>query len=90
VFLYKGSLATNALEFNIQPPIQHPRTLRRWWRSVLRHSAADKDKHMQVIIYKVWNIWKERCRGVFQNIAINVDQLAGLIKQDAPAYRAAN
>jgi hypothetical protein len=36
-----------AFEFNIQPPIQHPRTLCRWWHSVLRQSAADRDKHLQ-------------------------------------------
>jgi hypothetical protein len=79
-----------ALEFNIQPPIQQSRTLRRWWRSVLRQSAADRDKHLQVIIYTVWNVWKERCRRIFQNIATNADQLAGLSKQDVLAYRAAN
>jgi hypothetical protein len=91
MFLYKGSLAKKiALEFNIRPPIQHPRTLRRWWRSVLQQSAADRDKHLQVIIYTVWNVWKEQCRGIFQNIATNADHLAGLSKQDVLAYRATN
>jgi hypothetical protein len=78
------------------PWIQHPtadsapRTLRRWWRSVLRQSATDRDKHLQVIIYTVWNVWKERCRRIFQNIATHADHLAGLSKQDVLAYRAAN
>jgi hypothetical protein len=45
---------------------------------------------LQVIIYTVWNVWKERCRRIFQNIATNADQLAGLSKQDVLAYRAAN
>jgi hypothetical protein len=54
-----------ALEFNIHPPI-HPRMLRRWWRSVLRQSATDREKHMQVIIYTVRNVWKEHAAGSFK------------------------
>jgi hypothetical protein len=43
-----------------------------------------------VIIYTLWNIWKERCRRIFQNVAVPADLLAHSIKQDIMAYRQAN
>jgi hypothetical protein len=33
-------------------------------------------------IYIIWNIWKERCRRVFDNRALNEDQLTSMIKHD--------
>ncbi|KAF8653131.1 hypothetical protein HU200_062575 [Digitaria exilis] len=36
----------------------------------------------QIIIYIAWNIWKERCRRVFDNKEMMVSQLVILIRQD--------
>ncbi|KAF8760504.1 hypothetical protein HU200_010127 [Digitaria exilis] len=34
----------------------------------------------QMVIYTAWNLWKERCRRVFDNKAMMVTQLVLLIK----------
>jgi hypothetical protein len=79
---------TTAPWFQI-PPFT-PRSLHKWWLLVLQQGVTDRANHMQVIIYTLWNIWKERCRRVFQNVAVPADLLAHSIKQDIMAYRQAN
>jgi tRNA(His) 5'-end guanylyltransferase len=64
--------------------------LQRWWRLVLNQGSADRENHLQVIIYTLWNIWKERCTRVFQQIGINADQVPALSRQDVLTYRVAN
>jgi hypothetical protein len=51
-----------AIWFSIQVPPLAARTVRAWWRSLLRQGADDRTNHRQVIVYTIWNIWKERCR----------------------------
>jgi mannosylglycoprotein endo-beta-mannosidase len=75
---------------NIQVPSSGGPTIRAWWRSILRQGATDRDNHTQVIIYTLWNIWKERCRRVFQNVGMLEEQLVVCIKNDILAYRQAN
>jgi hypothetical protein len=60
--------------------------MRCWWHSLLQQGANDRQSHLQVIIYTIWNVWKERCHKVFQNITISPEQLAGIIWQDVIAY----
>jgi hypothetical protein len=45
---------------------------------------------MQVIIYTIWNIWKERCHRVFQNKALTTDQPMQITRKDILDYREAN
>ena len=75
---------------DLQIPPQNAVSMRRWWRSVTRAAAVNQDENMQVIIYTIWNVWKERCRRVFQNKAINYDQLVQITQQDIIAYREAD
>jgi len=44
----------------------------------------------QVIIYAVWNLWKERCRRVFDNKTQTPTQVASLIQQDIMLYALAH
>jgi hypothetical protein len=57
---------------------------------MLRQGANERQSHLQAIIYTIWNVWKERCRRVFQNIAISPEKLVGIIRKDIFAYREAN
>lgn len=40
----------------------------------------------QATIYIAWNIWKERCRRVYDNKAIPVPQLVQIIKSDIQSW----
>ncbi|KAF8731670.1 hypothetical protein HU200_000388 [Digitaria exilis] len=42
------------------------------------------------VIYIAWNIWKERCRRVFDNKAMSMPQLVLLIKQDIQNWHMAH
>jgi hypothetical protein len=64
--------------------------MRRWWHAVTRGAAGNCDEHMQVIIYTIWNIWKERCHRVFQNKALTTDQPMQITRKDILDYREAN
>nr|CAB3446818.1 unnamed protein product [Digitaria exilis] len=44
----------------------------------------------QAVIYIVWNIWKKRCRRVFDNKELSVPQLVLLIKQDIHNWHTAH
>jgi hypothetical protein len=44
---------------------------------------------IQKVIYIVWNLWKERCRRVFDNRAMPVNQLLSIIKEDVRLWRIA-
>jgi hypothetical protein len=50
---------------NIQLRTQNAATMGRWWKLITKADAANKDNQLQVVIYTVWNIWKERCRRFF-------------------------
>jgi hypothetical protein len=51
-------------------------------------SVEQTQRRTQIITYTAWNIWKERCRHVYQNKATNEDQLAATIKQDIMSWTA--
>ncbi|CAM0146855.1 unnamed protein product [Urochloa decumbens] len=80
-----------SLDFNL--PQLHQRlafrNIRTWWHTVTTTPSAITKAQLQAIIYSAWNIWKERCRRVFDNKAITANQLIDLINQDVAAYKAA-
>ena len=53
--------------------------------SIADHEAGGLDsvQLLQILIYATWNIWKERCRRMFDNKALHVDLLVMLIPPDA-------
>jgi hypothetical protein len=80
-----------ASRFELPIPNQiFARYMRRWWHGLLTPRIEDKEKQLQAIIYTTWNIWKDRCRRVFQNKAIAPDQLTVLIREDIRAPEEAN
>ena len=38
-----------------------------WWTRLCAANSQQLDQHLQAIIYTAWNLWKERCRSVFDN-----------------------
>jgi hypothetical protein len=64
--------------FNIQVSPLTARTIRGWWRSLLRQGADGRSSHMQVIVYTLWNIWKERCICVFSERGYGCRSVGGM------------
>ncbi|KAF8780482.1 hypothetical protein HU200_001607 [Digitaria exilis] len=53
-----------------------------------RTQASDTTE--QAVLYIAWNIWKERCRRVFDTKEMNASQLVLLIKQDIQNWHTAH
>ena len=58
-----------------------------WWECLTLATGLGHVQLRQTLIYVTWNIWKERCRRVFDNKALPPNHLAQLILQDVAAYR---
>ena len=61
--------------------------LGKWWRRLVK--ATTSVQLLQVIIYAIWNIWKKRCRRVFQQQAATYHHLALRIREDVLNYELA-
>jgi hypothetical protein len=74
----------------VQPPPSNTyRRLQEWWTNTIALGTADKQTTEQRIIYAAWNIWKERCRRIYDNKAMSVNQLICTIKSDTDIYQVA-
>ena len=60
-----------------------------WWTRLCAANSQQLDQHLQAIIYTAWNLWKERCRSVFDNKAQRPSQLVEVITQDLHDFRLA-
>jgi hypothetical protein len=77
----------NWIGVDLQPLPQYSyRTIKTWWSSMLyngRPQQGDAKLRLQKMIYAVWNIWKERCRRVYDNKVLSASQLQEPIRRDA-------
>jgi hypothetical protein len=46
----------------------------------------EEQVRMQKLIYTAWNLWKQRCRCVFNNKALAHEALHMIIKQDVQQW----
>ncbi|WVZ92280.1 hypothetical protein U9M48_038358 [Paspalum notatum var. saurae] len=75
------------------PVLQQPATrIKQWWLQMIgREPDADKARYReQAVIYLVWNLWKERCRRLFDNKALNIAELAALVEQNVISFNLAH
>jgi len=78
-----------AVAMNIQPR-QSVNNLKLWWSDLLGGMQTANPEHRnQIITYTTWNIWKERCRRVYDNKALTEIQLVAVIRQEVAALRQA-
>jgi hypothetical protein len=47
------------------------------------------ESSLQIIIYMVWNLWKEMCRRGFQNKGLT-EELAAMVKTDVLTFNDSN
>jgi len=76
--------------FTVQLSQQDSTCIAKWWEEAA--SKVPKQDHRRfngVLIYIVWNLWKERNRRIFENGYRTVQQVASLIKEDIVQRRRA-
>ncbi|RCV07308.1 hypothetical protein SETIT_1G233500v2 [Setaria italica] len=62
----------------------------KWWEKAARSVPKDKKRHFNgLIIYTMWNIWKERNRRIFDQKFLTAQQVATHIKENLEEYRKA-
>jgi len=82
-------IAQQTGHLNIQPR-QSVTNLKLWWSDLSGETqTADPEHRNQIITYTTWNIWKERCRRVYDNKALTEIQLVAVIRQEVAALRQA-
>jgi hypothetical protein len=72
----------------LQPsPTRSYRHFKTWWHSMMRAGQQQQDvNRAQRVIYTSWNIWKERCKRVFENKVTTPTQLINIIKDDVQQW----
>jgi hypothetical protein len=63
-----------------------------WWTKLNpgdRRSGNPQNLRATIIVYTAWNLWKERCRRVFDNKAQNEQNLVAVIKADVLEHQRA-
>ena len=69
---------------------QDPTCIAKWWEEAAsKVPKQDRRRFSGVLIYIVWNLWKERNRRIFENKYRTVQQVASLIKEDIVQRRRA-
>ena len=58
--------------------ISHIKT---WWK-LLTQDLQINCHRLTIIVYTIWNLWKERCRWVFDKRAQTTQQLLQIIRED--------
>jgi len=54
----------------------------KWWENAARSVPKDKRRHFNgLIIYTMWNIWKERNRRIFDQKFLTAQEVATRIKK---------
>ena len=76
-------LAWKHFDTNLIRPQTQPTEIRTWWEQVAATVPRQRRRHFNgVAIYTMWNIWKERNRRIFQNVAMDARQVAFKAKED--------
>ena len=74
----------------VQLPQQDPACIAEWWEDAASKIPKQERKCFNgVLIYIVWNLWKERNRRIFENEFKTAQQVASLTKEDIVQRRRA-
>uniref|UniRef100_A0A0A9C0S7 Uncharacterized protein n=1 Tax=Arundo donax TaxID=35708 RepID=A0A0A9C0S7_ARUDO len=66
-----------------------PLQIKQWWTDMTGTGESAKFTERYQTTYIAWNIWKERCRRIFQAKSLAITQLSHLIQQDVAAQQMA-
>jgi len=70
--------------FVMQWPQQDPTSIVEWWeQAASKIQKQDRKRFNGIVIYIMWNLWKERNRNIFENVHKTAQQVASLTKKDS-------
>jgi hypothetical protein len=75
---------TDATNVHMQPGTD--RRVKVWWTELQNGDTTGFASRLQRVIYTAWNLWKERCRRVYDSKAITEAQLESIIKLDVTQF----
>ena len=64
-----------------------PSNVKDWREQLTKATGLDHDRLRQILTYATRNIWKERCRRVFDNKALPADQSLPLLIMQQLTHR---
>jgi hypothetical protein len=68
---------------NLITPSEEPSKMIQWWEeSQDRIQKSERRRFNGVVIYTIWNIWKERNRRIFNGVFEMAVQVASRVKED--------
>jgi hypothetical protein len=71
-------------------PTQDPPHLKSWWEEAATKIAKQEKRRFNgMVIYMLWNIWKERNRRIFDNAHESAMQVALRVKEDIEQRKSA-
>ena len=69
--------------FRVHLPQQDPTCMANWWEEEASKVPKQERKRFNgILIYIVWNLWKERNRTIFENAHMTAQQVTSLAKED--------
>ena len=69
--------------FVVQWPQQDPTSIVEWWEhAASKIQKQDRRRFNGMVIYIMWNLWKERNRRILKNVHKTAQQMAFLTKED--------
>jgi hypothetical protein len=63
--------------------------LKQWWTAMTTTGTGDSTQRACKFIYTVRNLWKERCRRLYDNQGYDVGQLQAVIRLDVELHNTA-
>jgi hypothetical protein len=71
------------------PQLSSFNSLKQWWTAMTTTGIGDSKQRACKFIYTVWNLWKERCRRLYDNKAMPLAQLQAVIRLDVKLHNTA-
>jgi hypothetical protein len=85
---WRLTLVWGHFDENLVIPSEEPTKLTRWWEvSQAKIPIGERRRFNGVVIYTIWNIWKERNRRIFTGAFEMAVQVASRAKQDIEQQR---
>ena len=75
--------------FRVHLPQQDPTGMAKWWEEASKVPKQERKRFNGILIYIVWNLWKERNRTIFENAHMTAQQVTSLAKEDIMQRRRA-